>query len=168
MVSNEAMVWHYTRLDFLEAISESGELRPSNRHGMYTRPLLWFSAQQQWEHQATQLGDLSRLAGPSLKPSNTPWQRTATELEAIRFGLSASDPRLLNWRQTCTAGGLNREMRKQREKLAKAMKSEAGKWLTTIAPVPLSDLCYQVWYQGSWCDADEVIKFLEGVINGNT
>ena len=166
MAGNEVMVWHYTRRDFLEAIAECEELRPSNRHGLYTLPLLWFSAQQQWEHQATQCGDLSRRWDMS-KPSSIPWQRTATEHEAIRFGLPAADPRLLNWRQTCIASGMNREMRKHIEKLAKVMKSDAGKWLVTTVPIPLGDLCYQVWYQGSWCNADDVIKFLEGVINGN-
>jgi len=143
------VVWHYTSMDFFGEIDKCGELRPANRLGIYAQPLLWFSANQQWEYMTTRLGDLR--FDISFK-KNTPFQQLAREHRAIRYGLPASDPRLLNWKETCRAGGLNREERRYRAKVAKNNKSDANEWFTTIRSVPLTDLRLQLWSIDGWSD----------------
>lgn len=140
------MVWHYTASRFAGEIEEHGELQPTNRQGNYLCSLLWFTAFQEWEYMTAMLGDLNVLYGHKARP----WQQLALEHRAVRYGLPISDPRLLDWKATCIAGGINRQDRKAREKVAKKNRSDANKWYTTTEPIPLADLRYQVWFQGEW------------------
>jgi len=151
------MVWHYTRMDFLDEILNCGELRPtadrldhSNLHRGRQRyagqPLLWFSANQQWEYLSEQL--------ISLHDKSITWQQLASAHGAIRFGLPATAPRLLNWKETI-AVGFNRQERRSREKVAKKAarnRSDANKWFTTTVPIPLTQLRFQTWVEGDWID----------------
>lgn len=152
-------VWHYTRIDYLEAIEACGELRPKSESEIYKSaallgrnvsqvPFIWFSSNQKWEPLCTQLGG-------GLRSRNMTWQELALCQKAIRFGIASNDIRLLDWKQTCNAGGNNRDERRLREKLSKQAKklgSDASKWFTSTQPIPLKDLHLQWWFDGCWRD----------------
>lgn len=153
------MVWHYSKLDFLDSIEASGELQPrseaeSQPHAKKSgfkvsqTPLIWFSSDQQWEALCVQT-----CAG--LNKRGVTWQMLAEEQTAIRFGISPNDPRLLDWKATCNASYSNRKERRNMENLAihaKKAGSDATKWFTSPVPIPLKDLRLQVWVFGSWGD----------------
>jgi len=129
------IVWHYTDQRFVAEIFEAGELRPAHTVGLYGAPLLWFSADQQWEPMAT----MTML---------TPRE------EAVRFGIDASDPRLLNWKATCDFVGRTSGERKHYEKVYKKCGANATHWRAAPEPIPLEALTYQTWRIGAgWRNA---------------
>lgn len=152
-------IWHYTKMDFLGDILDSGALLPKAetetdcaraalKMGMHlsTSPLIWFSSNQYWEASCVQLS-----AG--LNRHGMTWQDLAYEQEAIRFGILNTDSRLLDWNATCIANSANRTDRRRMDKLAiKARKagSDASKWFTSPVPIPLDDLILQRWIRGRW------------------
>ena len=82
-------LWHYAPAAYLERITNSGCLRPSNPWAPNELPLLWFSANQFWEPTATKMicdtnGRLRPLTYSEMK-----------QIGIVRFGISASDPRLM-------------------------------------------------------------------------
>ena len=152
-------VWHYTKMEFLPSIAKYGALIPKSEADLYQAaavrgglvsqvPFIWFSSDQNWEPLCTQLG------GGMAEKSKT-WQQWAYTHNAIRFGISPLDKRLLNWEKTCKAGGANREERRLRAKLAEKAKkfgSDATKWLTSTEEIPLNNLRFQMWFDNKWTD----------------
>lgn len=130
-------VWHYTTLSALQPILESGELRPGNHGGIYAVPLLWFSANQEWEPMAASL-----------------FQRPRASVPALRFGMGLDDPRLHNWRDTLHIAKRNRQQRRQAEAIAVKNGSSPTDWYTTLCAVPLDQLDYQTWWGGQWLPAE--------------
>lgn len=159
IINNSGIVWHYTNMNYLEAIEACGELQPRSEAEVYKSatslglsvsivPFIWFSSNQKWEPLCTQLG-----GGMSKRQMS--WQELACVRKAIRFGISSNDKRLLNWKQTCNAGGTSRQERRLRATLAKQAKklgSDASKWFTSTQPIPLKDLHLQRWFEGCWRD----------------
>ncbi|KQT42230.1 MULTISPECIES: hypothetical protein [unclassified Methylophilus] len=151
-------VWHYTKAEYLPLIKESGALIPkseaeSNKIGarkggaVSIVPMIWFSSNQNWEFSAVQLAGVRWHT----------WQQIAAQDCAIRFGLQACDSRLLNWEESCNAAGVNREERRLRKAHVKKQRkigSDATKWFTSLDPIPLEDLCFQMWLDGKWTELD--------------
>jgi hypothetical protein len=152
-------VWHYTRACYLLPIEADGHLLPKSElefagknpllKGMYLSsvPLIWFSSDQNWEHSASQLANWRFKS----------WKETAFEISAMRYGISVDDSRLLNWNDTCELSGSNREERRQRKKLiphARKTGSNPAMWFSCPDPIPLEDLCFQMWLNGEWSDVD--------------
>ena len=132
--------WHYTTTTFLTKIFESGELRPTNSAELYPVPLLWFSANQKWEPMAATL-----------------FNRSPEHTNAMRFGLSADDERLLNWKESCLTFGGNRKYRRKVEKIAKKHGSIPCQWCVTTESIPLAQLHFQIWRLGVWAYVNDAV-----------
>jgi len=146
---NKNIVWHYSAVVKLPLIVVSGVLKGSNTGAESELPMLWFSANQQWENTATKMietksGSIVRLT----------FNQQAERFGCIRFGLASCDSRLLNWRDACKAAGTPREMRKAMEKSGKKSGGDPMQWFATASIIPLSELHFQVWMgKEGWCDA---------------
>jgi len=141
------MVWHYAPWAHLPAMVESGALRGSNAAAAGELPMLWFSANQLWEPTATKMVVNHTGALVSLT-----FKQQAERFGCIRFGLAADDPRLLNWKDACTAASTPLETRQVLEKVGKKKGGNPAHWFGTDATIPLTELHFQVWNEG-WHDA---------------
>lgn len=152
------IVWHYTRASYMPKIEASGALVPKSEaefacnipmlKGMYISsvPLIWFSSDQLWEHSTSQL---------AAKRYQT-WQQAAYEMGAVRYGISSSDDRLLDWDKTCEISGANREERRQRKKLiphARKAGSNPALWFSCPVSIPLDELEFEMYLDG-WTPVD--------------
>jgi len=140
-------VWHYAPWAHLPAIVESGKLKCGNAGAAGELPMLWFSANQQWEPTATKM--LTNKAGAMFSLT---FKQQAEFFGCIRFGLAVADPRLLKWKDACTAAGTPREVRRKLEKMGKKIGGDPAHWFASAAIIPLSELHFQVWHEG-WHDA---------------
>lgn len=141
------MVWHYATWASLPRIVESGALRGSNAGAPGEAPMLWFSANQQWEPTATKW-----RTDKTGKPFPMTFKEQVKTVGCIRFGLPADDPCLLNWKAACAAAGTPRETRRSLEKVGKKKGADPANWFATLRQVALSELHFQVW-AGGWFDA---------------
>lgn len=137
------VVWHYAPWSYLAAIVESGALRASNAGAPGETPMLWFSANQQWEPTATKM-----TRDNSGKVFRMSFHQQVELAGCIRFGLSAKDPRLLNWKAACAAAGTPRETRRALEKVGKKEGADPEQWFATLATVLLDELDFQIWTNG--------------------
>ena len=140
-------VWHYAPWAYLPSMVESGALRGSNAGAAGENPMLWFSANQQWEPTAAKA--VRNNAGLITQMT---FQQQVTRVGCIRFGLPAADVRLLNWKQACAAANTPKESRRAMEKVGKKQGSNPDHWFATVSGVSLSELHFQVWLNG-WKDA---------------
>lgn len=137
-------VWHYTVIEYLPKIRGYGMLLPSNASAEGELPLLWFSANQEWEPTAAK--PMRTATGRLVTPS----MREVFELgRAIRFGLPSNDPRLMSWRAACKFAGTPRRMREAMERVGVEQGGKPGEWYATSEPVPVEELVMQV-YSGHW------------------
>jgi hypothetical protein len=146
----EGMLWHYAPWFYLQHMVDSGDLRPSNAGAPDLTPTLWFSANQNWEPTATKL--LPDARGCMVQGT---FDQQNELLGCIRFGIDANDPRLLKWKDACTASNTSRIVRKSLEKAGLKMGGNPTHWFATLASVPLSDLLLQVWV-GHWAQATSI------------
>jgi hypothetical protein len=141
-------VAHYTPWAYLPRIVESGELRPSNAGADNERPILWFSANPQWEPTATKLwhtpNGVKRLS----------FSQMEARVGAARFVLSGRDPRLMDWKTACAVAGTTREQRQALERTGRKSGADPLHWYGVESPVPLSDLQCHVLVEGKWKSAD--------------
>lgn len=143
------LVFHYAPWAILPAIVASGSLRPSNAGALAEQPLLWFSANQVWEPTATKMirakdGTVSQLS----------FDEQLARLGCIRFGLGASDARLLNWKSACTAAGTPRDQRRALERSGRKRGADHAHWFAVAGPVVLGDLAFHVFAEKAWHAAD--------------
>lgn len=135
----EDVVWHYAPWEFLPEIVSTGFLRASNAGAIHEVPMLWFSANQQWEPTATKVVQshqgLIRLTS----------EEQATRFGCIRFGLPANDPRLLSWREACRVAQTSRQHRRGMERLGEKLGARSADWFAAASNVDLSELRFQVW-----------------------
>ncbi|EKS9884142.1 hypothetical protein BTK96_001049 [Burkholderia pyrrocinia] len=134
-------VWHYTACEHLAKIVKSGELRPSNAGSPETAPLLWFSTNQRWEPTARKLVAEPGVQG--LRPLSFHMQ--AKLFGCVRFGLSASDPQLMDWKAACTFDGTSREKRRAMELRGKRDGASPKDWFATSLQISLDKLSCQLW-----------------------
>jgi len=132
-------VWHYSTMEFIDGIFESGELRPTNTAGFYAAPLLWFSADQAWEAMAATL-----------------FGRKRSDCDAIRFGLDCDDHRLMNWLDTCALAKRSRQDRRHAEKIASKRGSNPAQWYATTESIAIDTLDFQLWRNGRWGYGDDL------------
>ena len=147
------MVWHYAPWAHLSAIVESGALRGSNAGADGERPMLWFSANQQWEPTATKMavdmqGNLAQLT----------FKQQSEKFGCIRFGLPASDCRLMSWKDSCAMAGTPRETRRTLEKVGKRRGGNPSHWFAVSSEIRLNELHFQVWIDGQWHPAHGEIE----------
>lgn len=142
-------VWHYAPWSRLGAIVASGHLRPSNAGGKVDEvPLLWFSANQEWEPTATKMVDL---------PNGRLYQMSFAEQQevsgCIRFGLPADDLRLIAWKRACSVADIGREERRGLERAGRKRGADPKHWFATVASVDVGELAFMVLLRGSWYPA---------------
>lgn len=142
-------VWHYAPWSRLGAIVASGHLRPSNAGGQEDEvPLLWFSANQWWEHTATKM-----IALPDGRTRSLSFSEQQEFCGCIRFGLSGNDLRLLNWKKACGIAAIGRDERRALERAGRKCGAEPKEWFATSAPVGLNELQFMVLLRGAWYPA---------------
>nr|WP_145545243.1 hypothetical protein [Variovorax boronicumulans] len=142
----ETFFFHYAPGAYLEQIVESGELRASNAGGNPDEPpAVWFSARQTFEPTALK---------PLLRPDGTvqtlSFQQLAKDYGAMRFGLPASDSRLLNWKDACAAIGIQRDERRAMERKGQKQGGDPAHWFAILGPVALDELTLEIWMDGEW------------------
>jgi hypothetical protein len=135
------LVWHYTTCVHLSEIVESRELRCSNAGATNLAPLLWFSSNQSWEPTARKM--VAAPNGHGLRPLS--FHEQAKEFGCVRFGLSVSDPRLMDWKAACSFDGTPREMRRKMELTGKRTGADPKDWFAVAVSVPLEELSFQFW-----------------------
>lgn len=143
-------LWHYAAWARLPAMVESGELKGSNAGAPDELPMLWFSANQQWEPTATKLMQTQTGALVCLT-----FKQQAEHFGCIRFGLDESDSRLLNWKDACAAAGTRNEMKRLLEKSGKKQGAKPDNWYASAINIPLSELHFQVWVN-RWMNAASI------------
>ncbi|MFL9864159.1 hypothetical protein PQR67_08265 [Paraburkholderia fungorum] len=90
----------------------------------------------------------------------------------VRFGLSASDPRLMDWKTACAFDGTSREMRRKMELRGKRDGANPKDWSAIAVPVPLEELTFHFWANrakawGAGVTPQQVLEIWEEV-NGET
>ena len=140
------MVWHYAPWAYLPAMVESGILRGSNTGAAGEAPMLWFSANQQWEPTATKM--IRNSAGAAVSMT---FKQQVQMVGCIRFGMAADDLLLLDWKDACTFAGTPGESRRALERVGKKAGADPAHWFATAATIPLAELHFQVWLDG-WRD----------------
>jgi hypothetical protein len=141
------LIWHYAPWAYLPAMVKSGALRGSSAGAAGEALMLWFSANQQWEPNATKM--LKKNSGQVVQMT---FKQQVAQFGCIRFGIAADDYRLLNWKDACAAAGTPRESRRVLEKVGKKAGAGPAHWFATAATIPLAELNFQVWLDG-WKDA---------------
>ena len=141
------MIWHYAPWAYLPAMVESGALRGSNTGAEGEAPMLWFSANQQWEPTATKM--IRNSAGATVSMT---FKQQVQMVGCIRFGMGADDCRLLDWKAACAFAGTPRDSRRALERVGKKKGADPAHWFATAATIPLAELHFQVWADG-WRDA---------------
>jgi hypothetical protein len=109
--------------------------------------MLWFSAHQEWEPTATKI--VKTRTG--FRPLT--FLQQAEQYGCIRFGLSASDLRLKNWKEACVAAGTPRAAARALERAGKVRGGSPAQWFGSAVPIALDDLWFQVWVD-EWLDAE--------------
>jgi hypothetical protein len=145
------MVWHYAPWAYLPAMVEFGALRGSNAGAPGEVPMLWFSANQQWEPTATKCA-ANNPNGTDLFVMT--FKQQAERFGCIRFGLAADDSRLLNWKAACAAAGTLRDKRRGLVRVGIKKGANPAHWFATAATIPLAELDFQVFLDGRWQDAE--------------
>ena len=122
-------VWHYTQQHALQAIFDSGELRPDDSGDMYRMPFVWFSEEQDCDkNPASVCGVTYRSLG-------------------VRFGLDLSDRRLMPWELIQVAAVKSTAQ----HSLLGFASNRRNLWHVVRVPVPLRDLTMEIWSPGGWC-----------------
>jgi hypothetical protein len=140
-------VFHYAPWAYLPQIVTSGALLPNNAGAEVEVPLLWFSANQQWEPTA---GKTWKAEGILMMTFRQQLQRAG----CIRFGLPAADMRLLCWKDACAVAGIPREARRNLERSGKKRGAEPSHWFAIAQPMPLTELDLEVFGEEAWQPAD--------------
>lgn len=155
----ERMLWHYAPWSYLSSMVDSGGLRPSNAGAPDQTPMLWFSANQEWEPTATKL-----MGDGTGRIFEITFDQQVKYSGCIRFGIAANDPRLLNWKDACAIANTSSHMRWCMEIAGMKMGGNPAHWFATPASVPLSELLLQVWV-GHWAYAtspQDMVNVWEG------
>lgn len=127
-------VFHFAPWIKLAAIVKSRSLLPSNAGAAGEKPLLWLSANQQWEPTATKM--VSSKRGPRLLS----FDEQVDRFGCVRFGLDASDRRLLSWSNACKVADIGREERRRLERTGKRLGADPADWFAVAASLPLCEL----------------------------
>lgn len=145
-----AYVYHYTAGVYLEAIVDSGALRPSSVGSQNPNELglVWFSRNSLWEPTATKMVEGAQ--------AGTIGQLTFLQQHAmfgcIRFALRADDVRLLRWDAACKCAGIKSGERRRLERIGRSRGALPSDWLAVAGAVPLSDLCLARFDGRQWID----------------
>ena len=142
-------VFHYAPWAYLPRIVTSGALLPSNAGAEHEVQILWFSAHQKWEPTACKLRKM-----PDGTFKRMSFQEQLVSFGCIRFGLAASDLRLLEWKVACSMAGTKREVRRDLERVGRKLGASPSHWFATTQSVPLSELDLEVFGEGAWHPAD--------------
>jgi len=138
-------VFHYAPWAYLPAMVQAGQLVPSNSGASNEKPMLWFSANQQWEPTAGKAS--GQIAMMTFK------QQLAVG-GCIRFGLPATDSRLMSWKAACTVAGTGRDERRAMERAGKKRGADPSQWFAIAESVPLDQLLLEVFVDNAWHPAD--------------
>lgn len=139
-------LWHYAPAQYIPAIEQTGALTCSNAGAPGEAPLLWFSANQIWEPTA------SKIDG-----RNHSWltHKQMQDRGIVRFGVEATDPRLLTWKVACSYAGTPRELRRGMERVGIKKGANPDHWFASPVPISIDELHLQFWRAG-WHDVIEL------------
>ena len=149
MKNTTCMVWHYAPWAYLGQIVDSGFIKGSNAGAPTELPMLWFSANQQWEPTATKM-----WVSPNGQRVAMSFSQQNQSAGCIRFGLPSDDPRLMNWKDACTKAGTPRADRRGMEAMGKKKGANPAHWFATAVNVPLDELRFQIYLKKQWMDAE--------------
>lgn len=140
--------WHYAPWAYLPKMVKDGFLEPRNAGAPTELPLLWFSRNQRWEPTATKL-----IRDPHGQLVKITFLQQAELFGCTRFGIAATDERLVGWEETCSTRGLSSRHKASLEAAGRALGAKPQDWFATTAAVPLRELDFQVWV-GRWLPAE--------------
>lgn len=150
--SKEKIYWHYTSLERFAQIMESGVIMPATANvGAKEKPVVWFSANQFWEHTATkailQYGQIRGLRREEM------FQRGVG-----RIGVSVESAPY-DWEGFKKHSGISNKTSKHLVKRAKEVKSSPKDWQVSFEPVTRDKwLRMEVWQPsyGKWKSLEEI------------
>ncbi len=144
-------VWHYTSWAVLPKIVASGVLQVGNVGAPDETPLLWFSANQQWEPIGAKL-----MVTPSGKKVALTFSQQQEKAGCVRFGLHSEDARLLDWKTACAFAGTPRAIRRALEIYGRKIGGNPAQWFATGTSIALSEFAFQVWDGKTWVNTTGV------------
>ena len=107
--------------------------------------MLWFSANQRWEPTAT------KLYSSKQGQRRLTFEEQVRLVGCIRFGLPATDARLLDWKAACAFAGTKRDTRRAMEQAGKRLGANPAHWFAVGQAIPIEELHLQIWCNG-WHD----------------
>ncbi|AWB33939.1 hypothetical protein [Orrella marina] len=139
-------VWHYTTGDHrLKSITGLGFLIPSNVGAPKERPLLWFSANQEYEPTAIKM--VARADG-SIEQLTFEQQNELAG--CVRFGLPAADRRLMSWKRACSFARTPRVVRTAMEQTGIQCGGNPAHWFAVSELIPVNSTKAQIWDEAKW------------------
>ena len=124
-------VWHYSLAQSAPAIFASRKLKPGTTGGLYSAPLLWFTADQDWS--------------PLIAHEGSDYEAD------IRFGLPATDSRLIPWSIACALCGTENTRTANHVSATFAHVIARRKWFASREAISLTSLHFEVLRDGRWC-----------------
>lgn len=142
------IAWHYTNGSRLDAIIASGKLKPGEALlAKGERPMLWFSTHHKWEPTTTMMvRECGALRGLTFK-------ELSARIGCVRFGLPATDSRLLDWGTACALAGTPDEVRARLEHVGRMKGANPAQWFASADAVPLADLRFERYLNGRWTES---------------
>lgn len=128
--------FHYTDCKkTLPLIINSGCLITKNPYGHGNAPLLWFSANQEFE--------------PTAIPSEFTREEYIEKYGLCRFGIDSKDSRLMNWTDAKEYANIPDDLIKGLESAGERLLAHPSNWFASSESISLSELTFQV-FQGKW------------------
>ena len=134
--------FHYTFGTKLPAIVASRALLPlaiDLEPG--ERPVIWFSANPNWEQTATKL-IFSPQTGRVQRPTRFELHQM---IGVYRFRVDSQDGRLVPWPKIRRAAGISDDMTRTLVRNGRAVGADPKEWSGTLEPVPLEAVTFQAW-----------------------
>ena len=151
------VVFHYTVGNKLEAILESGELRPTGAHiDTGERPVVWFTKCPEWDNTAnksvgTRDGEIVHL------------DRAGTHLLAgglVRF-LVPEQAAPHDWRAFVRKSGVSKQTARRLAEVARKRGVDPADWRVSFEPVPMAEWArIEAWDEtsGTWIPHPGIVR----------
>jgi hypothetical protein len=140
------VLWHYTIVERLQHILNAGEIRPPVNLPKTEKPVVWFSANQDWEPTANK-----RYQSPRGQISLLSKDQTILLGGGLaRIGVApATAP--LDWKTFKRESGISAARAKALYEEAVASGSRPALWFATFDPVPRAEwLAVETWDGQQW------------------
>ncbi|PQO40266.1 hypothetical protein C5Y96_01455 [Blastopirellula marina] len=152
------MFWHYTTGRHIDAIFESGMLKPQTpRWAPGGMPAVWFSTNHLWEPSAN-----CAFERPSTRHRLLGTREMTDVLCDGLFRISVrSSVGVITWGQYCSEGELSDRNVEGCRRVAAIEGSHPGRWLACLREVPAEEwLQVERWYGSQWGVIEGVAEIL--------